>query len=79
MSFSPKSYPSLGNVIQEKNFREGIPKVHSSALQPIDFQSENPLSFWNSGRDFQALTVWKDVQEPDEDNSGSPWITVLGT
>ena len=27
---------------------------------------------------FQALIVWKDIQEPNKDNSGSPRITMLG-
>lgn len=43
-----------------------------------DFHSENWLSFWKSMRDFQALIVWKRFQEPDRDNTGSPWIMVPG-
>lgn len=52
LNYSLYDYVFLSKVIFKswkchtgKNFREGIPKVHSSALQPIDFQSENPLPF----------------------------------
>lgn len=73
---SLQSHTQVLEMLYRKNFGEGIPKAHSSALQPIDFQLKISPS-WNSGRDFPALTVWKDLQEPD--NSGSPRITVLGT
>lgn len=43
--FLSKVIPKSWKCHTGKNSRERIPKAHSSALQPIDFQSENRLSF----------------------------------
>lgn len=42
--FLSKVIPKSWKCYTGKNFGEGIPKAHSSALQPIDFQAENQLS-----------------------------------
>lgn len=43
------------------------------SILKIYFPSEKSM------KDFQALIVGKDIQGPDKDSSGSPWIMVEGT